>query len=117
MTQMFETDIQGRTLIAGGWKADLYASDEDYEVLEHTGLNGTEALRLYNEINGTRLEPSFFDSWLKRYGELAKNPLTGTRVGVDHPAYHQYRQSDSRVREYMRTHKDVVEEIRVKNGL
>jgi len=66
MTQMYETDQLNRTLIVGGHKADLWASDDGYLVTEHNstnpieqGLTGTEALELYNELNGTRLQPSF----------------------------------------------------------
>lgn len=124
MTQMYETDQLDRTLIVGGHKADLWASDDGYLVTEHQstnpieqGLTGTEALELYNELNGTRLQPSFFDMWLSHYHKLAKNPLTGTRVGRDHPAYHQVSTQTLRVREYIRTHPEEVERIRKEHGL
>jgi len=115
---MFETDTHNQTLIVGGWKADLYATDDGYLVLDRNDeilidkANGTVALRIYNEANNTELQPSFFGGWLKYYREMDKNLLTRRR----YPAYQQ-RTRDTRVSDYMKTHKEEVEKIRRRNGL
>ena len=111
--QVGETDSQGRTLIVGGWKADLFATSEGYEILGQQIPSGIEALRVYNEQNHTQLKPEFFDKWLAWYQELSKNVLTGTRVGPDNEVYFE----EQRVREYMKRHPEVVEKVRRENGL
>lgn len=138
MTCMYETDAQGKTLIVGGWMGSLWANDDGYLMIDcndnvlHEKLTGQEALAFYNEINGTKLDASFFDMWLTYYRALDKNPLTGTRVSKDHPAYWQYqglseeealakvdeiKAQSQRVRDWMKTHPELVEKVRAKNGL
>ena len=115
---MYETDAHNQTLIVGGWMGNLWANNDDYLITDcndnvlHEGLTGSEGLALYNELNGTKLDASFFDVWLKHYREMSKNPLTGTRVGKDHPAYHQVSTQTQNVREWMKANPQEVERIR-----
>ena len=122
MTQMYETDQYNKTLIVGGWMGNLWANDEGYLIVDcnhntlHDKLMGLDALALYNELNGTGLQPSFFNMWLKHYREMSVNPLTGTRVGKDHPAYHAYRK-DTKVSDWMKAHPEEVERIKARNRI
>ena len=122
MTCVYETDVRGHTLVIASWKALLYAcgdvfsvrDEEEAEVLSTSSFK--EALDKFNEMSSTAISYDYQEFWLKHYRELCKNPLTGTRVGKDHPAYHQARK-DTRVSDWMKTHKEEVEKIKVENGL
>ena len=123
MTCVYETDVRGHTLVIASWKALLYAADdvfsirnrEEEEVLSTPSWK--EALDKFNEMGNTSISYEFQDFWLKHYREMDKNPLTNTRVGKDHPAYHAYRKDTQSVKDWMKAHPEEVERIRKENGL
>jgi len=120
---MYETDTKGHTLVIASWKALLYATGDVFSVRNREEVevltipSWKEALDRFNEMSNTLIPYDFQDLWLKHYRELSKNPLTNTRVGRSHPAYHQVSTQTQSVRDWMKTHKDEVEKIKARNGL
>ncbi len=120
-----ETNTQDHTLIVAHWKGLLYAAGDVFsvrrrneeEVLQTPSWR--EALDRFNALGGTSIPYVFQESWLKWYRSIGKNPLTGTRVGIEHPTYHQYRRDDQaqKVRDYMRTHPEIVAKVKKEHGL
>ena len=123
MTCLYETNIHNHTLVIASWKALLYACGDVFSVRDRdeeevlSTPSFAEALDKFNEMGGTSIPYDYQDFWLKHYREMSVNPLTGTRVGKDHPAYHAYHKGTQSVKEWMKEHKDEVERIRRRNGL